>query len=286
MFWQQLREDYLAPEKLTLYASKALQIVLIVVIAGFLAWLAGRILARVLHSKSKLAERHGAKTVIALLRSITRYAFFFMALVMILRVLGVDFSAIMAGAGVLGLAIGFGAQTLVRDFLAGLFLLFEDSVNVGDFITVGNISGMVEMMGLRRTEVRAFNGTLYTIPNGDLRSFGNKNREFMQAIVTVDIAYEQDTERGMAVAKAVADKWFEENPNLALAKPQVHGLLSFGESGLTIRVVARVKPMTHWGVERDLRVRLKQAFDSKGVEIPFARQVVYLKREPTEQTRS
>lgn len=279
MFWQQLRESYFAPEKLALYAGKALQIVLIVLIAGFLAWLAGRILTRILRGESRLAERHGARTVIALLRSITRYAVFFVAAIMILRVLGVDFSAILAGAGVIGLAVGFGAQALVRDFLAGLFLLFEDSVNVGDFITAGGISGTVEMMGLRRTEVRAFDGTLYTIPNGELATFGNKSRDYMRAIVKVDLAYEQDAERGMAVARRVADEWQTGQGSNALDRPEVHGLLSFGESGLTIRIVARVKPGAQWAAERELRVRLKKAFDATGVEVPFPRQVVYLKNE-------
>jgi small conductance mechanosensitive channel len=214
-------------------------------------------------------------------RSLIYYVFFFIALIMVMRVLGVDFSAILAGAGVIGLAIGFGAQTMVRDFLAGFFLLFEDSVNVGDFITKGTISGTVEFIGIRRTLVRAFDGTLYTIPNGELTTFGNKNRDYMQAVVNVDLAYEQDAEKGLALAQKVADEWFQDRRDIALAQPKVQGLLTFGESGLTIRVVAKVLPLKQWEAERELRVRLKKEFDSQDVEIPFARRVVYLKKDET-----
>ncbi len=290
MFWNELwlavREQFFAPERMAGYAGKLLQLLLIVIGAWFVSWILGRLVSRLLHSKGKVLRERRTKTLIALSRSVIRYGIFFVALVMCLRVLGVDYSAILAGAGVVGLAIGFGAQTLVRDFLSGFFLLFEDSVSVGDNITLGDVSGMVEQMGLRATHIRAFDGTLHVVPNGELTRFGNRNREFMRAIVKVDLAYEQDAEHGMTAAKAVADKWFQENRDVALASPQVHGLLNFGESGLTIRIVAKVKPMTHWGVERDLRVRLKKAFDVDRVEVPFPRRVVYLKHDQDDSARA
>jgi len=138
-------------------------------------------------------------------------------------------------------------------------------------------AGTVEFIGVRRTLVRAFDGTLYTIPNGELTRFGNKNRDYMQAIVSVELAYEQDAEKGLAVAQKVADDWYSQRQDIALQRPEVHGLLAFGESGLTIRVVARVQPLKHWEAERELRNRLKKEFDSQEVEIPFARRVVYLR---------
>lgn len=197
---------------------------------------------------------------------------------MCLRVLGVDYTAILAGAGVVGLAVGFGAQTLIRDFISGFFLLLEDLVSVGDWIEVGGpggISGMVESVGLRITRVRGFDGMLHVIPNGELTRFGNANRGFMRALVAVDIAYEQDPARGMAIAEQVARKWTEERQDVVVEPPQVQGIVSFGESSIRIRVVVKVKPMEHWQAERELRNRLKAAFDSQGVEIPFPRRVVY-----------
>jgi small-conductance mechanosensitive channel len=292
VFWQRIwgavRDNVLAPEKLLGLAGKLIQILLIVGVAWLAAWLLGKVVRRVFTSKVRFAQKPGARTAFTMLRSMVYYVFFFVALIMVLRVVGVDFSAILAGAGVIGLAIGFGAQTMVRDFLSGFFLLFEDSLNVGDFITMGDISGTVEFIGVRRTLVRAFDGTLYTIPNGELTKFGNKNRDYMQAIVTVDLAYEQDAERGLTLAQEVADKWFNERQGIALQRPEVQGLLAFGESGLTIRVVAKVGPLKHWEAERELRTRLKKEFDSQDVEIPFARRVIYLKtnRTPTGEARA
>ncbi|UCG44201.1 MAG: mechanosensitive ion channel family protein [candidate division WOR-3 bacterium] len=283
MFWQRIwdavSETLLAPERLLGLAGKLVQILLIAGIAWLAAWLVGKLVRRVFTSRARFARKPGAQTVFTMLRSMVYYVFFFIALIMVLRVVGVDFSAILAGAGVVGLAIGFGAQTMVRDFLSGFFLLFEDSVNVGDFITMGDISGTVEFVGIRRTLVRAFDGTLYTIPNGELTKFGNKNRDYMQAVVNVDLAYEQDAERGLALAQEAADAWYKERQDIALQRPEVQGVLAFGESGMTIRVVARVRPLKHWEAERELRNRLKRGFDSQDVEIPFARRVVYLKTD-------
>ena len=282
MFWNRLWSEvsrHFAPERLVGYGGKLLQMVLIVGFSALFAWLIGKALKRTVERKSGLARKPSAKTVFTIMQSAVYYVFFFIALVMVLRVLGVDFTAILAGAGVVGLALGFGAQKLVRDFLAGFFLIFEDSMNVGDVVTVGDVAGTVESIGIRRTVVRALDGTLYTVPNGELGIFGNKNRDYMRAIVTVELAYEQDAEAGMAVAREVADAWYEQHQDLALARPEVQGLLNFGESGMSIRVMAQVKPMQHWAAERDLRVALKKAYDERDVDIPFARRVVYLKNE-------
>jgi len=277
--WDVLRQQFFAPEKLAQYVIKLGYIVLIVAVLWLAGWIATLVLKRLLRKGGGLLQKRHARTVLVVSRSLVRYVLFFVGLVMSLRVLGVDYGAILAGAGVVGLAIGFGAQTLVRDFITGFFLLFEDVVGVGDVITSGNVSGVVEYIGLRATHIRAFNGTLNVVPNGELTTIGNWNRDWMRAIVTVDLAYEQDAERGMALAGQVAEKWFDDNQDTALEPPEVQGILSFGESGVTVRVLAKVRPLQHWKAERDLRTRLKKAFDLEGVEIPFARRVVYQRSE-------
>jgi small-conductance mechanosensitive channel len=273
--WNALREQLLTPEKLAQYLVKLGSIVLIIAALWLVGWIATRLIKRLLRKGGGLLRERHAQTVLMVSRSLVRYVLFFVGLVMVLRVLGVDYGAILAGAGVAGLAIGFGAQTLVRDFLSGFFLLFEDVIGVGDIVTSGNVAGVVEYIGLRATHIRAFDGTLNVVPNGELTTIGNWNRDWMRAIVKVDLAYEQDAERGMAVAKQVADQWFSENQDIALEPPEVQGILSFGESGVTVRVLAKVRPLQHWQTERDLRTRLKKAFDLEGVEIPFSRRVVY-----------
>ncbi len=117
------------------------------------------------------------------------------------------------------------------------------------------------------------------IPHGEVTSFGNFNKEFMRAIVKVGVAYEQDVERGMKTLEEIANKWAEENKDIVLEPPTVQGVLSLGSSDVTLRVAIKVKPMTHWGAERELKKRIKDTFDKKGIEIPFPRQVVYLRKE-------
>lgn len=281
MFWRalgaELHKQFLAPERLVHYARVAVNLLVIVGAAWLVNWLIGRAVRRLLRQK-ELAHESRARTLLPLIRSIVGYAVLFGALVLALRAVGVDYTAILAGAGVVGLAVGFGAQTLVRDFISGFFLLYEGLIAAGDYIVLGNVAGEVERIGLRVTHLRAFDGALHVIPNGELTRFGNMNRGFMRAIVTVDLAYEQDVRRGLEIASRAVEAWYRERGDIALEPPSVQSIVSFGESGMTIRVVGKVRPMQHWQAERELRMRLKQEFDSAGVEIPFPRRTVYLKK--------
>jgi small conductance mechanosensitive channel len=279
MVWRELlaglRSKLVTPEKLAVTLSKFVDIVLIVAGALLLHLLARAIARRLL--KATRARR--AATYINVVRSIMGYVIFFFVVVLILRVFGVNYTAILAGAGVLGLAVGFGAQTLIRDFISGFFLLLEDLIRVGDYITVGDIEGTVEVVGMRVSKVRAFNGILHIVPNGELTRFGNQSRGYMRAIVAFDLAYEQDAEKGMALAREVTEQWYKENAEDAIEPPVVAGLLKFGEAGVQVRVAVKVKPGRQWEAEQQLRLRLKQAFDSSGTEIPFPRRVVYLRSD-------
>jgi small conductance mechanosensitive channel len=137
----------------------------------------------------------------------------------------------------------------------------------------------VEVIGLRNIHLRKYSGELRVIPYGEVASFGNFNKGYMRAIVKVGVAYEQDVEKGMKALEEIADKWAEENKDIVLEAPIVQGVLSLGSSEVTLRVSIKVKPMTHWGAERELKRKIKDTFDKKGIEIPFPRQVVYLKKE-------
>jgi len=217
------------------------------------------------------------RTLAPLLGSAIRYLFYFAAAVMILDRLGVNVAAILASAGIAGIAIGFGAQHLIRDVIAGFFLIFEGLIQVGDVVRVGEVTGTVERIHLRTTQVRQFSGELTTIPNGEIQRFGNMNRGFMRAIVQVGLAYEANLERAIAVMHQVSESWAADNPDLALAPPEVQGIMEFGASEVQVRMVIMVRPQTHWEAERQLRVLLKAAFEAAGIEIAFPRQVVYLR---------
>lgn len=217
------------------------------------------------------------RTLAPLFESVLRYLFYFTAAVMILDRLGVNVAAILASAGIAGLAIGFGAQHLIRDVIAGFFLIFEGLVHVGDVVRVGDVTGTVERIHLRTTQLRQFSGELVTIPNGEIQRFGNMNRGFMRAIVQIGLAYEASLERAMAVMHQVSEAWVADHPDQALAPPEVHGIVEFGASEVQVRMVIMVRPMTQWEAERQLRVLLKAAFEAAGIEIAFPRQVVYLR---------
>jgi hypothetical protein len=149
----------------------------------------------------------------------------------------------------------------------------------GDYITVGDVEGTVEVVGMRVSKIRAFNGTLHTVPNGELTRFGNQSRGHMRAIVALDLAYEQNAEKGMALAREVAEQWYKENADNAIEPPVVAGLLKFGEAGVQVRVAVKVKPGRQWEAEQQLRLRLKQAFDSSGTEFPSPRRVVHIRSD-------
>lgn len=220
-----------------------------------------------------------AKTLLPLLLSLERYTIYFIGFIIILREIGIDTSAILASAGVLGLAIGFGAQNTVKDFISGFFLIFDGLIMVDDVIAISDVTGVVEKIDLRNTLVRDFHGRLWSFPNGDVRTFGNYNRQWTRAIAEVGMAYEQDVSTGINALKEVAEQWASENPDLVVEKPEAQGVLSLDDSCVALRIVAKVKPDQKWAVERDLRWRIKDYFDKNDIEIPFPRRVVYHKKD-------
>jgi len=275
--------SFFSPENIILWWGKLITTIIILVVAKIALSIINKLIEKSLtplkKSKNYQKKISRANTLIPLLQNISKYIIYFIAGVMVLRELGVDTTAIIASAGVVGLAIGFGAQSFVKDIISGAFLLFEGIISVGDSVNVGEHSGTVEVIGLRNIHLRKYSGELRVIPYGEVASFGNFNKGYMRAIVKVGVAYEQDVEKGMKALEKIADKWAQENKDIVLEPPVVQGILSLGSSEVTLRVSIKVKPMTHWGAERELKRRIKDTFDEKGIEIPFPRQVVYLRKE-------
>jgi small conductance mechanosensitive channel len=278
MVWQEFLEEFYAkfthPEKLGHLLFKLLNIIIIIAVIFFVFKLLTWILRRYLR---KHKERR-ALTIVPLINSILKYLAFFVAIIAILREFGVNYGAILAGAGVVGLAVGFGAQTLIRDFISGFFILFEDLISVGDIINIGNETGTVEKIGLRTTQFREFSGILRTIPNGELTRFGNFNRDFMRVIVPIDFDYDFDITQGYQIVEKIAQAWAQENQPVLLEQPTVQGVINFGKAGVTVRIVAKVKPEALWQAERDLRLRIKTTLDQLGIDIPFDQQTVHIKQ--------
>lgn len=251
----------------------------IVLVAWVVARIARAALRRTFERDSSSAR---AKTIVPLLQTMASVVLLGAGIVLGLEQLGLDLTAVIAGAGVIGLAVAFGAQELVRDVISGFFLILDGVVETGDVIETDNVSGVVEGVGLRMTTVRAFDGKLWYVPNGQVKVVGNTNRGWMRAVVTVGLAYEQDARRGMEVMAEVGRQWCAEHPDIVLDEPTVQGLMTLDASSVGVRLFFKVRPGEHWGAERELRRRIKEAFDREGVEIPFDRQVLYLRREDTE----
>jgi small conductance mechanosensitive channel len=221
-------------------------------------------------------RRQRAATLSNLIQSAAEYVVWPIVAIMALSEVGLDVGALLATAGVAGLAIGFGAQTLVKDVISGVFLLFDDIIRVGNLVSIGNTVGTVEEIGVRLIKVRKFDGELVMIPAGEIRTFGNKSLDWARVVVPVGLSYEQDVDAILPIMERVAQDWAEEHSDILLEEaPQVQGLMDFGDSSVTARVVVQVEPGEQYAAERELRQRLKRAFDEKGVEIPFPQRTVH-----------
>jgi moderate conductance mechanosensitive channel len=213
-----------------------------------------------------------AETIGAVLRSVVALVIWSIAVLTVLEELGVSLAPLIAGAGIAGVALGFGAQSLVRDFLAGLFMLLEDQFGVGDVIDTGLATGTVEGVSLRTTRVRDVDGVVWHVPNGAITRLGNKSQQWSRAVVDVEVAYEADTGAATEVIRDVADGlWHDEAfASIILAAPDVLGVESLGSGRVVIRVVARTRPQEQWRVARELRSRIKGALDAAGIAAPSA----------------
>ena len=233
-------------------------------------------------ASERAAHRARALTLADLLGSVARYVVWTIAIVMVLSDVGFDVGPLLASAGVAGLAVGFGAQTLVKDVISGFFLLFDNTVGSGDLITFNGQTGTVEYVGLRLIKARTFEGEVLMIPAGELRVFGNKSLGYARAIVTVGLSYEQDAAEALRVLDEVAAEWAatpEAKAVLLDDAPEVQGVIALGESSVDARVVVKVRPGEQFAAERALRRLIKERFDARGIEIPFPRRTVYVRTE-------
>lgn len=216
-------------------------------------------------------------TVSSTLASAATVAIFAIAGLVVLSELDINLGPMLAGAGIAGIAIGFGAQNLVRDVLAGLFVIIEDQYGVGDIIDVGKTSGVVEELTLRVTKLRDIEGTLWFVPNGIVAEVGNKTQLWSRAILDVEVAYGADHVKAGELIKDAADRlWREERPGARIIEePELWGVERLGESGVTIRLAVKSAPADQWNVARILRGEIKQALDAAGIEIPFPHTTLY-----------
>lgn len=295
------------------FLARPLKVVLILLIA----WIAGRLIRRAIrHAVPRIyqpyepaRERLGrlgitvpemiavelsdprrrarGESITAALTSTATVVVWVIAGLMVLGTIGLEIAPLLAGAGVAGVALGFGAQSIVRDCLAGLFMLIEDQYGIGDVVDLGlageNVSGVVEQIHLRTTVLRGIDGTVWHVPNGVVQRVGNKSQLWSVAVLDASVAYRTDLVRARellhrAAAEVCASEEFQAS---VIEPPEVLGVEALGVDGITLRLIVKVQPGTQWALQRALREHVKQVFDTAGIEIPFPQRTVWTRAEPT-----
>jgi len=240
-----------------------------------------KIRKRIVHSMSRggsnveLEKR--ASTIGGVFRKTLSAVIWVIAIIMSLREAGFDIAPILAGAGVVGLAVGFGAQNLVRDVISGVFLLLEDQIRVNDVAVINGTGGLVEQINLRTTVLRGLDGTVYVFPNGTITSLANMTHGFSYYLFDIGVAYKEDTDRVIEVLKQIANGVMQEEPykTYILEPLEVLGVDKFADSAVIIKVRIKTMPIQQWVVGREMNRRIKKEFDRLGIEIPFPHTSVY-----------
>jgi small-conductance mechanosensitive channel len=271
----------------TFLIGKPLSILAILIGAVVVRWLATRTVDRVVaragavplpgarHTHTRRAQR--ARSLGSLLKSITTTLVFGVAFVMALSEVGVDVAPILASAGVLGLAIGFGAQNLVKDFLSGVMMMVEDQYGVGDAVDLGEAVGTVENVGLRVTRVRDVDGTVWYVRNGEILRVGNQSQNWARTVLDVSVSYAEDLHRVRRVLTDVAHGLWEDPgfKGVVIEEPEVWGVQDLGPDAVVVRVTLKTAPMEQWNVAREMRERIKARFDREGIEMHLPQRVTW-----------
>lgn len=276
--------DITGPDLWVKLGGGLLRIIIIAILALIIVKVSRNIIDRLFKSKTKgpirITERR-ENTLKKLIKSVIIYVVYFMAFIMILDIVGIKIGPLLAGAGVAGLAIGFGAQNLVRDIISGFFIIFEDQFSVGDYVTVSGVEGTVEEIGLRTTKILSWTGEMNVLPNGDITQVTNYSVHNGLSIVDINIPYESDVTKAEKLIEEVAatlpDKY-----DIFTGVPEIHGVQELDLSHYVIRIIAETLPTFQWKGERMIRKEMQDKLYKSGIEIPSPRLVMYSSDEKDE----
>jgi small-conductance mechanosensitive channel len=260
--------------------------ILIILVVGAVLWFAlnkflppivRRSVARTKYKESKEGLEKRTNTLLSIFKGMGRVLIVIVAIMMILDEVGVPVAPVLAGFGIAGVAIGFGAQYLIRDLIAGIFIILENQYRVGDVVRVADIAGLVEGITLRKTLLRDLDGIVHHVPNGEIRVASNFTRHFSRVNLNISVGYGTDLDHAISVINRVGKELAEDEKWRKVIKtpPQVLRVDNLGDSGIDIKILGDVKPMEQWAVMGELRLRLKKAFDAEGIEIPWPHTKVY-----------
>ena len=263
-----------------------------ILIIAVAAWLLMIILIRIIRKAVRIAvvadssmeeeaEKKREDTLIHIFAGATRIIILTMAILMILQEAGIAIGPILAGAGIVGLAFGFGGQYLIRDIITGLFIILENQYRIGDVVNIDGTSGLVEDITLRLTTLRDLNGTMHHIPHGDIKRVANLSKKFARINLDMGVAYNTDLEHVIKVINKTGNELAEDPlyKEFILKPPQFLRVNDFADSAIILKILGDTKPLKQWEITGELRKRLKVAFDKEGIEIPFPQRVIHQARK-------
>lgn len=256
--------------------GKLASIIVIVIVIWVINKLVSKLIDRTLTNRraaTTLISDKRANTLGEVLKKLVYYVLIFISTMIVLDIFNIPTRSILATAGIGGLAIGFGAQSLVKDIITGFFILLENQYSVGDLIESGDFEGVVEELGLRVTKLRAFSGELHIIPNSNIQIVTNKTRGAMRALVQVTVSYKEDINKTIEVLDR-ACKEIGLNNELIVEGPTVLGVTDLNQYGVTINIVAKTQPMDQWSIERQIRKRVKETLEEEGIQITQIQKII------------
>nr|HPO49697.1 mechanosensitive ion channel family protein [Spirochaetota bacterium] len=272
-----LRFNLIPSEIFKLFIAKVIYLALTLTIGAIVIYISkiiGNNIYRFIEDSdaSELNEKEArAKTLINVTHNIVKVVVFIFIIFSFLQNIGINIAALLAGAGIMGIAVGFGAQSLIKDFFSGFFILFENQYAVGDVVKIGDVSGSVEKITLRITVLRNLEGVVHIIPNGHIASVSNMTQGLSRSVIDIDVAYEENLERVFKVLNELSEEFYnDENwkPHI-IKKPEILGVDRIAEYSVVVRFLTTTKPLKRWDVTRELNKRIKNKFDEVGIVIPY-----------------
>jgi len=259
-----------------------------IVFIAVAAWLVTNILSRIIirtvrvavvadENTSKEGEKKREDTLIRIFNGALRIVILILAIMMILQEVGLKIGPLIAGAGIIGLAVGFGGQYLIRDIISGFFLILENQYRIGDSIDINGTGGLVEDISLRKTTLRDMNGTVHHIPHGEIKIVSNLSKSYARVNLNIGISYKSDLEQAISVINRTGME-LAEDPlfrDSVISPPQFLRVNDFADSAVVLKILGDTKPLKQWEITGELRKRLKIAFDREGIEIPFPQRVIH-----------
>ncbi|MEE0776902.1 MAG: mechanosensitive ion channel family protein [Bacillota bacterium] len=282
--WETIKDWLEQTEAISIFITSVLVIFGALIVYRIVSSLIIRTFQRSFSWQSSDAPHNRGETLGHLINSVIKYVLIFIVIVVILGRLGVNVASIIATAGVLGLAVSFGAQTLVKDIIAGFFIIMENQYGVGEYVSINQNLGIVEAVEMRITKVKGFDGELYIIPNGSITDVVNYCRDHMRVKLDFGISYDSDIDKAENIIREAASAYYETHQDIMAGEPVVVGVEALMDFSVNIRLIAYTEPMTQWDVARGLRKAVKQALDAEGIKIPFpVQEIIHGEDEPHEK---